>query len=494
MKNIKILLPLVVLSLFVFSCQDAIDNNQPGDLFEKDVYTSLEDIQRGLNGVYSQLEGTNEISFTTLFTDEVKASVNNNSISPLFDQFLTRDSSTPQSMWYGSYAAISRANIFLDAIDVYQPKPGEEVAYNGFIAQAKVIRAWSHFRLLTYFSTDLTNDNALGCILGDHVINVKEFLPRSTNGEIFAFINQDLDEAFAVMNNPSYFNYANNTSELRKYLSPDFIRAFKARMAAYRGDYTTAKIYADELINKYSLATYSTYSGIWNDSNSNEVIFKLFGGSIGSIWATNNATFSGQPKYLIGYNLFSLLYNFSDGNLASQKDIRAKSFIESSSQISANPYANVALVGKYAQSSRGPLIADTKIFRVSEMYFIRAEVAAEQHNYSEVQAYLQALTDERFPVGQSPSINTPTSDQEAWAEILKQRRIELCFEGHRWVDLKRLAAKAGIVLDRNSADCHDVCDALNPATDYRFTLPIPRNELDGNTPIKVQQNPGYDSN
>ncbi|RTZ49596.1 RagB/SusD family nutrient uptake outer membrane protein [Chryseobacterium arthrosphaerae] len=36
----------------------------------------------------------------------------------------------------------------------------------------------------------------------------------------------------------------------------------------------------------------------------------------------------------------------------------------------------------------------------------------------------------------------------AYADILKERRVELALEGHRYLDLKRLAVAANVSMDR----------------------------------------------
>ena len=81
--------------------------------------------------------------------------------------------------------------------------------------------------------------------------------------------------------------------------------------------------------------------------------------------------------------------------------------------------------------------------------------------------------------------------QAAWSAILLERRKELAFEGHRYLDIKRLAALAGNQgITRDNTDDDIVDQPLTLAlTDYRFTLPIPQSEIAGN--VNIQQNPGY---
>ena len=84
-----------------------------------------------------------------------------------------------------------------------------------------------------------------------------------------------------------------------------------------------------------------------------------------------------------------------------------------------------------------------------------------------------------------------TTKAIAYQDILKERRVELAFEGHRLIDLKRLGSIAGVSIDRNAGDDVISTPLTLSITDYRWTLPIPVSELNGNPQLAGQQNPGY---
>jgi hypothetical protein len=73
--------------------------------------------------------------------------------------------------------------------------------------------------------------------------------------------------------------------------------------------------------------------------------------------------------------------------------------------------------------------------------------------------------------------------------ILDERRLEFLFEGHRWVDLKRMGDRGGRALDRDARECDFLAGCTLANSDYRFTLPIPVSELTANQ--AAQQNPNY---
>jgi hypothetical protein len=63
------------------------------------------------------------------------------------------------------------------------------------------------------------------------------------------------------------------------------------------------------------------------------------------------------------------------------------------------------------------------------------------------------------------------------------------FEGHRYLDLKRLGAAGNRSIDRDATECAGLAGCTLPVSDYRFTMPIPQLEVTGNPTI--QQNPNY---
>jgi len=93
------------------------------------------------------------------------------------------------------------------------------------------------------------------------------------------------------------------------------------------------------------------------------------------------------------------------------------------------------------------------------------------------------------------------SAEEAFGAILDERRLEFCYEGHRYLDLKRLGARGKRDITRDPLDCqkYGACEdsdfyptsSRQNENSYKFTFPIPLVEQNGNAVIRDQQNPGY---
>ena len=491
MKNLKKIFLFTAIAGIFYACDDATEIIQKGELPESIVYETVEDMNQVLVNVYSNVTNKSIIGFTSIFTDETAIGESNggqNLEDYRFNIFPTN--SFAQNIWASNYAAIAAANRLIEGSEnvIVEEGSAEEAEKNRILAEARAIRAFAHFQLLTFFSEDLTDNNGLGVIIADYVpvAPYTDQLPRSTNSEVFAFIESDLD--YAVENLQGGNSYL--------YITPNFITALRARMELYRGNHTQAEIFANQLISNpgYSLASSAqAYLAIWTDQNPQENIFALarpFGqAAIADLWFFNNATLAGGPFLEMSRSLFNKLTEVPG-------DFRATAFVHPSSIIAPDyqtvpDYRNsdVLVIGKYRGITGAPLNNDLKIFRIVEMHFIVAEARAAAGDFAGVAAALQTIRNARF--ASAAQVPVRASAQEAWADILDERRLELCYEGHRYIDLKRLGTLANRTVDRYVRDCEPYNACSISVEDYRFTLPIPINELNGNFVIREQQNPGY---
>lgn len=520
MKKIKYILLTIAAFSVLSSCEDAYKIVQAGELNENVAITSVSDMQAYLNGIYGQVTVTNEIAFTSIFTDETGAGRGSGGQNYDTHRFqLTASNGFADGLWYSDYMVINGVNRLLRSVSANVPAPTDPTdlaTYNSILAQARALRAFAHFELLTYFSTDLTNDNALGVILMDRVPKVDEDLPRNTNGEVFAFIESDL--AFA---------YDNVGAQTYKFVSQNMINALRARMYLYRGNTTLAKQYAEAVIaaapsltpatpvpsgtvgstawnsSFYGNSSTNPYRKLFNDTNtaSNEVIFSLDRPAAGtwenvaSNFTTNTTNVAGSPLFEVGRKLFNLL-SATPGDVRRYANVDPTSIINPGYDTDPNYIQDdVIVIDKYPGKtvSGYPLRNDIKVFRMSEMYLILAECYAKTGSFNgasnSTAAILKKIRDARNFLGAQPLPNY-ASQVDALKDILLERRLELCFEGHRYIDLKRLGAVVGQSIDRDNTDDEIPGMPLTISnTDYRFTLPIPTSEINANSVI--QQNPGY---
>ncbi|SEH29250.1 RagB/SusD family nutrient uptake outer membrane protein [Chryseobacterium culicis] len=446
-------------------------------------------------------------------------------------------------IWLNNYRVINRVNRLLEGAKSITPTTVEEKnTYNAILAQARAIRAYCYVQLEAYFSPDMKDPNALGVILLTDVPSTEAKLPRAKNQDVYNFINADLDYARGIL--------GNSTTPRRYKVDKNFVNAVAARFNLYRGEMALAKQNAELVINgsglsltlatpitgtnaavpvteadgsvfqsgpfsdtptsKWNIAFYggideSTGNGIaggsfnpyrrmWADTENGEAIFSLnrlplgAGAAIGGKWNTNQSNISGAPMWFWGRNLYNMFKN-------TPGDIRKYAYVDPSSKPNPN-YASATagntrtdglVIDKYPGKISTATRNDVKVFRLSEMYFIIAEAEVAAGNLAAAQDKIQQVRVARNFQG---AATTPTysSAQAAYADILKERRVELALEGHRFLDLKRLAVAANVSMDRNATD--DIIDVKNlPNGDYRYTLPIPIREISANPNVK--QNDKY---
>ena len=484
MKKLN-LLYVIGLLFFLGSCEDAIEIDQPGRLPAEGAFQTVNDLDLGLTGVYAQFDLNPEIYFTTIWTDEVSIDAPENGGQGQSDYgfVLNPSSAGPSVIWTGTYAAINSVNRVIAGAENVEPLEGEQDEYNRVLGEAYALRAFFHFQLQSYFTTDYADDSALGALLIDYVPSINdEPVLRSTNGEIFSFINEDLNRAEGLL----------GAESSTTFVSQDFVTALRARMAAYRENYLDAADYASELLDKYAIADSLDYANIWEDESNAEIIFKLertvgdnydqqgsSGSPAGAGYVGVNWAFTGPgPDGGVYYTMSQALLSELD-----PADVRFDVLLHPESTQS------VPVIDKYSGSEAQPLMNDIKVFRSSEMLLILAEAYVDEDRLDDAAALIKQLRDKRFGTDtQQPEYADKT---EAFGAILDERRIELAYEGHRYKDLKRLGERGNRGIDRAPEDC-----AVNGAcslevTDYRFTFPIPIVELTATPELRDQQNPGY---
>ena len=486
------------------ACEDAIDIEQVGRITPDVAFQNIQDLQDGLIGIYAKYDLVQDIAFSSTYTDELAVGFISGGQRGGDYQFIL-NSTSPASFvfWQRGYEEINEGTRLIQASEFVALENGEQQQFNNILGQVHALRAYSHFKLLSYYSTDLTDDNALGVIAVDFVPLINDAFPRNTNGEVFALIESDLQKAESLLQDQSD----------PTFVSRDFIKALRARMATYRGQYSTAATLAQELLNDYPIANRDQYANMFLDQDNTEIIFKLErtrgdrfdqGGTTvnsesraGEKFAFTNTTLNGGPFFEIGRSLFNL---FDEDDIRFNVNVGAESVISPNYLTATDPNAfrdeDILLVFKYPGSEDSDLMNDLKVFRSAEMLMILAEAAADAGNFNGASnttaAYIKQLRDARFETDQP--LPNYANEAEAFAAILDERRIEFAFEGHRWHDIKRLGTRANQGVLRDPLDCNilgvnGAC-SLEP-TDHRFTLPIPQAEIIANPTIREQQNPGY---
>jgi len=286
-------------------------------------------------------------------------------------------------------------------------------------------------------------------------------IPRAPEAEMLAFIEQDLIRAFnnlpeTVATPATASNYA--------------VRAALARFYLYTKNYAAAELYSAAVINsgKYKLDTVP------------DVVFKDFprqsifevGYTIADDSDPNNLNtlFVGRREIIPSNQLATLLDSAT--NPACGQRRYAIKFDQALLKGNDNGWT----VAKY-----GTAVEDNNnlyVFRLAEMFLIRAEARAIQGNVSGENS---AQTDINTLRKRAYAAEIGSTSQSQMLQVIEEdRRLELAFEGHRWYDLRR------------TGRLPQVMPAFNPNWRSAFELwPIPQRELQNNPALAEDQNPGY---
>ncbi|TXF76229.1 RagB/SusD family nutrient uptake outer membrane protein [Chryseobacterium sp.] len=469
MNKIKLLV-LLSASLFLTNCSDLMnDNLDPDSVIEENVFKTVENAERVVLGGYSAIPTNSNIYAQALLTDELKYGPKNNGQGKEVHSWtFTSGTAEFAGVWYGAYGSISNANKFLLNFDNIPAITNDDISKkNQLKGEALALRAFNHFLLVRSFSPKYS-PAALGVpyVVTDDIFAQPS---RPTMQETYAAIMADADAAYPLLpdTNP------NNKFRFTK----GAIRAMQAYVALEMNNFDAAITYADQAlaINSYLANSLGTVQGTWTDANKDELYFYQanFPGSAsaapGALFTTTAISSGG----LVYWNPSVTLYNtFAAG------DFRRTRYF-SGNTLNFNTF----IVNKYPGVSGNYGINNVKLFRVADMYLVKAEAYARKAAPDLVASY-NAYLAVRTARNAGASIGF-SSQTDAVDRILEERWREFAWEGSRLFDLKR----NGKLITRQGVDIYP----LNPIptlTDInRYTYPIPTSETNANP--NIQQNPGY---
>jgi hypothetical protein len=456
----KIIIPILALAFFASSCKKNLELLPSDSIDVSKAYTSVDDVEKGLLGVYAANDYTNKIYIGSILSDETKISNENRGQGQFTFKWQYSSSEGEHNSDFGQYyVMLDRLNRILAIIDDIPANNAADQTRKAKIkAELIGLRGVAHYELLIRFMPSGYDANALGvAIMLKSDITAKP--ARNKVGEVVTQIETDL----AAARNDS--NIPNAPSDVVR-LSKAAIAAYQARVALLKRDYTAAVTYATDAINLSgkTLASGGVYANYWSDGNESETIWKYKNQTAPQLlWRDTNGDVFFEPADKLK-NQFDRV-----------KDIRFATFFGSAS-------GDTSIVIKYPGSALGPQINDEKIVRLSEMYLTRAEAYAQSSQLTQAAADVNAVRAARITGYTNVSF---ASKDEAVSAVLNERYKELCFEGFRFFDLKR----NGLAVNRNTSDVQSTNWQNLSANDYHFALPIPQDEIAANPNAK--QNPNY---
>lgn len=446
--------------LITTACSDQLERTPIDSLVEETAFQTVDDLNAGLRGAMSGLNPDNMVAFNAIFADNARIGVDNGGQQlGLINQQLN-PAGGDQGLWANRYNVLNRINRVLAASESITPAAIDQARYNNIVGQLYALRGYLHSELLFYYGLDFSIDNTLGVIYQNFVAT-DGFRERNTTGEVLSFINEDFDMARTMI-----------TSTDINYPTDDFIDFQKARIALYTGNYNEAISLANLLIGKYSLAGADEYAAMFGgDANTKEIVFKFDNVQGANNSVAGNFIFTGT-----GGNFVEGAAGLYDAFTAT--DIRRDVVFTADS----DPDGEIT-INKYPPNADALYINDYKEMRISEMYLIRAEAYAMSSQFASAQADVQTIRTTRQSSAVTPLYS---SIAEAIEDIKAERRLELCFEGHRYMDIKRYKDILNIGIERDQRDATHLGQNFPVSIGVNakeFTFPIPIGEINGNPDI-----------
>lgn len=472
MKRINLFLFTLMTSVALWGCSDTLDLEPQASISDVVALSTPGNVENARVGAYAALGGANAYGGSYIYLTEIYAAP----VSEIFfagtflqpreinvKQVLT-DNSFVAGYWATSYNIINRANNILSALDVFGSDTGTRAKVE---AEARFLRGVALFNLVQVFGKSY-NDGSPSSNPGVPIVLVPTRtadetlqVPRNTVAEVYTQVLADLNAAKAALPNTNGF-YANT-----------FVAsAMLARVHLVMGNYAQAAAEANRVItsNRYSLFASITGNYV-RTANGSETIFAIQ--NTATVFNNDMAVFHAPlPFGRADIKVEPLHFNFTPANSATPVqryetgDIRATLFVSAGGR--------GLMTSKYASPSNNPSLdprrTNITVLRLAEMHLIRAE--ANVRTGGSVGA--PALTDVnaiRARVGLAPLTAVTLAD------VLKERRNELIFEGLLYSDMKRLQINS-----------QGASGAL-PWNSNALVFPIPQREMIVNK--QLTQNPGY---
>jgi hypothetical protein len=475
--KIKIIYISILIVFALNSCDGYLEVDEVGKSSIPVFFADMDGVRAAVPGAYSLLYSYYDFGFM-LYPDAAGDMLRMNVVgadTKMINEYnynaTPEDEITPVGrIWRDAYEALANVNNILeyhpDLVNEF-PQDVDELA--AIKAETLFMRALIHFDLVRVYAQpyNFTSDAShLGIPVLLRTPAPDDNEPRSTVEETYFQIEEDLQEALELFEITTFEAQNNYRASRLAVLS------LLARVSLYKENWSDAVDYATQVINEKSLSQGQDYLDMFNTVRANdETIFRLSGklksSAVGQFYNTTNPT------------------GFADSKLVSLLDSEPEGLrLQLLKREEGDP---TAFTLKYYKPGVdvGDVQHDMLVFRVSEMYLIRAEANASLNNLEAakediktLQARAQQKTVEEIDILES---TTPS----LLALIANERAKELCFEGHRLFDLTR--TKQDMV--RSSDTNAGVSTVTYP--DYRFALPIPQTELNANT--NIIQNPGYEN-
>ncbi len=477
---IKKYLLICIVSIGLISCaEDFLDRPSLNGISDANFFTNEQEANQMLNAVYGVLQQrqfAKRIPYLDAASDNA-LTLTGNAYSELELGEQTSLSEVIVEKWADAYDGISKANTFLDGVNA---AVSNVTILNTMTAEARFLRAFYYYHLV-YFYGDVP------LILTTPSVDEYKNLVRTPKADVLQAISDDLTFAIA--------NLSNTASDFGR-VTKGAVAALQMRIALYEKDYARVTALGTDFMagtyGNYELQSDLTTMFLETSEGNSEVIWdiqysskdgsgeaaewdKEFNYHLGILAATADflsAFESGDLRkgaFLhvdgVGYGSYPGVWPDYDNDgiptaVTSMHQNPMKKFVNPDNE-SPGPYEN-------SLNASGQ---NFQVFRYADILLMYAEAKIETNVAADALVPINLV---RARAGLADVVST---DQTVLRTLLRnERRVELCFEGTRYLDLVRWGE----------------LEATKIAQGYAFISdlwPIPQN--DRILAPGLTQNPGY---
>ncbi|WP_121811269.1 RagB/SusD family nutrient uptake outer membrane protein [Mucilaginibacter kameinonensis] len=318
--------------------------------------------------------------------------------------------------WPKVYKSINAANIMIYQAGQLHDNPEQLKRIRG---EALFLRAYYYFYLVNTYAQAYNKQTAktdMGVPLKTTEFVEDKFFTRSTVDSVYQQMLVDLDASEKCLTGltPSSIYYAN----------VDAVNLLQSRIYLYMQSWEEAITAADKVIARRptlsSLTNYKPLTSFFSRDNP-EAIFNEGGNAMVYLMGDGlTKSFQASPALM---------------NLYETSDLRRTAYFETDAA------GKVRYTKMYRSRANNvfptEIFSDNYFLRNAEAYLNKAEAASMLGRTADANAAVNTLRQSRF----DPSTFVPVnySGAQLVSFVRDERRRELCFEGHRWFDLKRYA-------------------------------------------------------
>ncbi|WP_160069984.1 RagB/SusD family nutrient uptake outer membrane protein [Sphingobacterium bovisgrunnientis] len=450
-----------------------------------------------LNSLYQQLKDRQEhwhldlLLISDAHSDNAYAGTTGAEVVPFENNSIEGSNSVIERDWQRYLEDIARANRLIVYIDSVADNSLSPALISSYKAQAKIFRALVLFDMVRIYGSIPVVMTVAPDITSENVSEVyPQYFPKqSTEEEAYKQIEADLLDGLA--------NAPDNAPTDKTRFSKSVAKALLAKIYAEKPiqDYAKVIQYADALAQD-GFDLNPSYADVYQLTADNKDVLQR--NTRESILEAQFFPGAGNwASWMFGRDLSNYDVNFTWAKWVTP----SRDLIQAYQNEGDNIRMNQSIVyytttwSNYYPSSNYPFMFKLRSgmssiikIRYADILLLKAEALIMQSSPN-----LSAAADIIDKVRQRVSLPQLTSADKANQEsmlkaLLKERRLELAFEGQRWFDLVRLN-KVEEVMNTVFAKDSGRKPLVYPFNEFSYRLPIPQSKIDQNP--NLIQNPGY---